>query len=66
MRTGHALPFLGAQSWVGQLALKITFLRGSEGKSSLGIRWKLSYVEQQSEMSSAELIGRGTAITLKH
>lgn len=65
MRTGRALPFLCAQSWVGQLALKITFLHGSEGKFSLEIRWKISYAQQQSEMSSAELTGRGTAITLK-
>ena len=66
MRTGRTLPFLCAQSWVRQLALKITFLHGSEGKFSLEIRWKLSYVQQQREMSSAELIGKGTAMTLKH
>lgn len=62
---GHVLPFLCAQRWVRQLALKRTFLRASEGKFLLEINWKLSYVQQQSEMSAADLIGRGTAIILK-
>lgn len=61
----NVLPFLCAQSWVRQLALKITFLHLPEGKFLLEINWKLSYVQQQSEMSSADLMGRGTAIILK-
>lgn len=61
----NVLPFLCAQSWVRQLALEITFLHLPEGKFLLEINWKLSYVQQQSEMSSADLMGRGTAIILK-
>lgn len=61
----HVLPFLCAQSWVRQLALKIAFLHLPGGKFLLEINWKLSYVQQQSEMSSVDLIGRGTAIILK-
>lgn len=63
--TSHVLPFLCPQRWVRQLALKRIFLHVSEGKFLLEMNWKSSYVQQQSEMSLADLIGRGTAIILK-